>query len=177
MKMTLTFGWMVRISAASMVPSTLGVLMIGADGMRRPFMKRLELRGTPRLAFASDDAAGTVPRLFLWCHFFFRSVLLSSRRLWPAPMTAPLAAFPPTAPSKYVMTLKRIIRITTPLRRLWDCWFTRRFNSRRSRGMSWIRDPSRGHNNSQTPAWLLGSDQKFQPSRHCLLATPLPMAR
>jgi hypothetical protein len=33
-----------------------------------------------------------------WCHLCFRSVLLFSRRLWPAPMTAPLAAFPPMAP-------------------------------------------------------------------------------
>ena len=38
-------------------------------------------------------------RPFLCCHLCFRSVLLSSRRLWPAPMTAPLAAFPPMAPT------------------------------------------------------------------------------
>ena len=36
-------------------------------------------------------------RPFLWYHLLFRSVLLSSRRLWPAPTTAPLAALPPVA--------------------------------------------------------------------------------
>jgi hypothetical protein len=36
-------------------------------------------------------------RPFLCYHLLFRSVLLSSRRLWPAPTTAPLAALPPVA--------------------------------------------------------------------------------
>jgi hypothetical protein len=68
---------------------------------KKPISQRIE-REEASVAYIDGEPTSrrhwsSNTRPFLWYHLFFRSVLLSSRRLWPAPTTAPLAALPPVA--------------------------------------------------------------------------------
>ncbi len=60
-------------------------------------MRRFRLE-SPGGAIETGSAGTVVKGEPVHCPIRYLLALLSSRRLWPAPMTAPLAAFPPMAP-------------------------------------------------------------------------------